>query len=132
MLWKGRRQSTNIEDLRVASSINITFTNKRIYNLYIGEKVTYIDMDGTVYDENSHSSNYGVSRILVYSEAYQPNDSIKYLIFKRNIPEMTISQKNSIINVVIKVSTPHTTVEPPEDEVNINLAQLVQSIINGL
>lgn len=119
MKWRGRRQSTNIIDIRAAGGVaNFSVTWGDSGNIVI-------DTDGTIYGGISNSSSLNISLV----KANPPTSRIKDWM-----PTMTIGQKNALGELVRLASQNSVmrTVNNPSELEDVVLAQYVQSIINGM
>lgn len=125
--WKDRRQSTNIIDLR-----RINPSSFSIYWL-VGNQSTaniIIDTDGRAYDHGSPTNGGNVSFGLIPALA-KPRG----IPDEEWFPDLTIAQKIGLATVVfhlIGTSDPSKIfVNPPADERDIGVTQLLQAIVNN-
>ena len=115
MKWRGRRQSTNIIDLRATEGV----ANFSVRWGEDGDIV--IDTDGTIYG----SGSVNISLVIPNPPTSKITDWM---------PTMTIGQKNSLRELVqiVSMNTVMKSVEQPTSLEDVVLAQYVQSIINGI
>lgn len=117
MKWRGRRESTNIIDLRESSgvaSFSVTWGDN-------GSVV--IDTDGTVYGSTEGATN------ITLIPANRPTRHVQEWM-----PNMTIGQKNSLRELiqVVAGNSVMQDISPPTELEDVVLAQYVQSILNSL
>lgn len=114
MKWRGRRESTNIIDLRSTEGV-------ASFNVRWGEDGDIvIDTDGTVYGRGS----VNISLVIPNPPTSKITDWM---------PTMTIGQKNSLRELiqVVSMNAVLKDVKNPSNLEDVVLAQYVQSIING-
>lgn len=118
MKWRGRRQTTNIIDIRGVSGI-------ASFNISWGDSGTIvIDTDGSIYGSISNSSTLNISLVI-------PNPPTSRI--REWMPTMTIGQKNTLRELV-QIASSNTVIQnvsAPTDIDDVVLVQYVQSLINN-
>lgn len=131
MKWRGRRQSTNVQDLTViAASIHVTWTEGQNDSQKIS---LIIDTDGSVYQFYSLTS--GLIRIGLIPAQQKPKADVSNNDNSNWFPYMTSGQKLALYDVIDKILsyTDRSKIEiyPPVTEEEIDLVLFVQSVVNN-
>jgi len=131
MFFKGRRQSANVVDIRVSNAT--TFSIKWELEPTSATSAYLIDTDGLVYlnpGVGGSSSNATIGLIPAQPKpTLDPNNDNWF-------PSITISQKISIVNLIRSIASSRAGgnmyMNPPNDEIDISITQLGQSILDNL
>lgn len=126
MLWRGRRPSMNVVDVRGVAfvSVGITWLYK---NASPPPGAIIIDLDGSLYDSGGAKIPVHTQLMLLTTINIDEED---------DVPEPTIGQIQTIDRLmtmlVEKHGGPHKLfVAPPETEFDVDITQILQSYVNN-
>lgn len=126
VLWKDRRKSTNVIDLRKINPTSFSIfwlVNRSNANITI-------DVDGRAYDSGA-PKNSGNCSIGIVPALEKPRNISEDQWF----PDMTIGQKVGLAQLIFHLigtgDASKLYVNPPADERDITITQLLQAILNN-
>ena len=121
MKWKGRRQSTNVVDVR-GSTLSIAWSTGGNYN----SSAIIIDTDGSTYG-SINPNQLNIQLIPAQERSIlNPNE-----VFMPVITAGQLRALYSIVNQIPSVNKQNMVVSPPQTEADTNLVQVLYRLIEN-
>ena len=130
MKWRGRRQSVNLIDLKIAPKvISVDWYTGDNYD----STAILIDTDGSLYvDGNEVTSSQVASMAQFIRIIFLSTEDV---IDENNPPSPTSGQKSAIAGLIAQInSTTNSkdiTISQPQSDLQVNISQYVQSLLNN-